>query len=675
MPNHIKTYDGSEDQEDHLNIFQAAAKTKQWAMRTWCHMFNSTLTGNARVWFYDLPAESIDSYDDLKKAFLENFLQQKKYIKDPIELHNIKQRDRESIEDFVRRYKLESRDVKGAPECMRISGFVHGISQIRAWESQTPELIQRGKWQKAPNHERRNRFHHGNNKRVPRGKILRKEDFGTSRGKLSHLIKELKQNSGKEQPKTMKKGETFGKDKALAILMIQPWESVARKKITQSFSPNTEILFPLLDEDEGTEDPMIIEAEIGGHCIHRMVNTTTSEDWRRRALHFGLDELHGCKVTISLQQNYWKTRSQKITSSLPSAVLRNAEAPSRSRRRDQSPTPIEKKKEQAVQHKLLYTYLSQLWIFCLEACGYDLASPRQIREHLYLRIRRERAGGDVLRAVRKRKRASSDRKSKQHTEEVKVIIEAGNNDSKYTTMRLFVTNPVMLKNTITVGGNVLKILKILTSIPRRGYPHTRQIRLRSQAIFYYTKMPFGLRNAGATYQRLVDKAFHKQIGRNLKVYVDNLVIKIRTEDEIVRDIKETFKTLREINMKLNPKKYTIGVEEGMFLGYKVNTKGLTVCPDKVDDVLILPYLKCLKDVQKLNGKLASLNRFLAKSAEKSLPFFKTLKKCTKKSYFHWTTEAEEAFKKMKQLIAELPMLTAPMEKEELIVYLAQLRKT
>ncbi|GKC95734.1 reverse transcriptase domain-containing protein [Tanacetum coccineum] len=109
--------------------------------------------------------------------------------------------------------------------------------------------------------------------------------------------------------------------------------------------------------------------------------------------------------------------------------------------------------------------------------------------------------------------------------------------------------------------------------------------------------------------------------------------------------------------------------------YKVNTKGLKVCSDNVDAVLSLPSPKCLKDVQKLNGKLASLNRFLAKSAEKSLPFFKTLKKCTKKSDFHWTTEAEEAFKQMKQLIAELPMLTAPMEKEELIVYLAAAKET
>ncbi|GJT65897.1 reverse transcriptase domain-containing protein [Tanacetum coccineum] len=127
-------------------------------------------------------------------------------------------------------------------------------------------------------------------------------------------------------------------------------------------------------------------------------------------------------------------------------------------------------------------------------------------------------------------------------------------------------------------------------------------------------------------------------------------------------------------MKLNPKKCTFRMREDMFLGYKVNTDRLKVCPDKVEAVLSLPSSKCLKDVQRLNGKLASLNRFLSKSAEKSLPFFKTLKKCTKKSDFQWTAEAETAFKQMKKLIAELPMLTAPKEKEELLIYLAAARE-
>ncbi|GKA51800.1 reverse transcriptase domain-containing protein [Tanacetum coccineum] len=189
MPSHIKTYDGSEDPEDHLKIFQTAAKTERRVMPTWCHMFNSTLTGNARVWFDDLLPESINSYDDLKKAFLENYLQQKKCIKDPIEIHNIKQREGESTEDFVKRYKLESRDVNGAPECMRISGFVHGITN--------PELIKR--------------LHDKIPKTV--NEMMRIEEM-LKEGKLAHLIKELKQNNGKEQPKVTKKGETSGKDKA-----------------------------------------------------------------------------------------------------------------------------------------------------------------------------------------------------------------------------------------------------------------------------------------------------------------------------------------------------------------------------------------------------------------------------------------------------------------------------
>ncbi|GJT73520.1 reverse transcriptase domain-containing protein [Tanacetum coccineum] len=155
----------------------------------------------------------------------------------------------------------------------------------------------------------------------------------------------------------------------------------------------------------------------------------------------------------------------------------------------------------------------------------------------------------------------------------------------------------------------------------------------SQGVYCYTKMPFSLKNAGTTYQRLVDKAFNSQVGQNVEVYVDDLVIKSYTEAEMLRNIDETFRLLRKINMKLNPK-------------------------------------NIIKEVQSLNEKLDSLNRFLSKSAEKSLPLFKTLKKCIKKSDFHWTPEAEQAFKQLKQHLSELPLLVAPKPKEELIVYLS-----
>ncbi|GKC36820.1 reverse transcriptase domain-containing protein [Tanacetum coccineum] len=129
----------------------------------------------------------------------------------------------------------------------------------------------------------------------------------------------------------------------------------------------------------------------------------------------------------------------------------------------------------------------------------------------------------------------------------------------------------------------------------------------SQGVYCYTKILFDLKNVRATYQRPVDKAFEKQIGRNLEVYVDDLVIKSHTQD-ILKDIKETFQTLRKINMKLNPKNCTFGAEEGVFLGHIVNMKGIKACPEKEKAVIKLQSPRTLKEVQSLNGKLASLNR-------------------------------------------------------------------
>ncbi|GKC15482.1 hypothetical protein Tco_1012264 [Tanacetum coccineum] len=128
--------------------------------------------------------------------------------------------------------------------------------------------------------------------------------------------------------------------------------------------------------------------------------------------------------------------------------------------------------------------------------------------------------------------------------------------------------------------------------------------------------------------------------------------------------------MRQINMKLNPKKCTFGASEGMFLGYLIGTDGIKPCPDKTKAVIQLPSLRTMKEVQSLNGKLAGLNRFLSKSADKSLPLFKTLKKCTKKGDFRWTIEVEADFTQLKQHIAALPTLVAPRPGEELIIYLS-----
>nr|GEY37322.1 hypothetical protein [Tanacetum cinerariifolium] len=139
------------------------------------------------------------------------------------------------------------------------------------------------------------------------------------------------------------------------------------------------------------------------------------------------------------------------------------------------------------------------------------------------------------------------------------------------------------------------------------------------------------------YKGLVDSAFKEQIRINLEAYVDDMVIKSRTEQNIIKDIEQTFSTLRRINMKLNPKKYSFGMEDGKFLGCVVTSEGIRANPEKTKAVMDMPSPRTLKQMQSLNGKLAALKRFLSK----------------------WTKAAEAAFLKMKKLVFELPTLTTP----------------
>nr|KAJ0222828.1 hypothetical protein LSAT_V11C200097150 [Lactuca sativa] len=174
--------------------------------------------------------------------------------------------------------------------------------------------------------------------------------------------------------------------------------------------------------------------------------------------------------------------------------------------------------------------------------------------------------------------------------------------------------------------------------------------------FCYTKMPFGLKNVGATYQRLVDSVFTKQIGKNIEVYVDDMVIKSSHESKMLQDIKQTFRTLERVKMKLNPAKCTVGVEEGQFLGYYVTKQVIQPSPVKVDEFMETPPPGTLREVHGLNEKFTAVSRFISKSAGKAMPLFHTLKGCIEKNNFQWTAVAEEALQKIKEALHKLPTL-------------------
>ena len=159
--------------------------------------------------------------------------------------------------------------------------------------------------------------------------------------------------------------------------------------------------------------------------------------------------------------------------------------------------------------------------------------------------------------------------------------------------------------------------------------------------------------------------FAHQLGRNVQVYVDDMLVKNVRKNDHLSDLQETFNTLRSYNMKLNPSKCVFGVTAGKFLGFMVSQRGIEVNPEKVRAILELEPPRTIKAVQSLNGKVAALNRFVSKATDKCLPFFRVLRKS-----FEWTDECQKAFKDLKKYLSSPPLLSPSMPGEELYLYIA-----
>jgi hypothetical protein len=191
-------------------------------------------------------------------------------------------------------------------------------------------------------------------------------------------------------------------------------------------------------------------------------------------------------------------------------------------------------------------------------------------------------------------------------------------------------------------------------------------------VYCYVCMPFGLKNAGATSQRLMRKALGAQMGRNVEAYVDDIVVKTRKSHTIIEDLEKTFANLRKVNIKLNPAKCTFGVPLGKFLGFLVSHYGIEENLDKVKAIKEMRPPRNLKEMQRLAGCMAALGYFIARSGEKVLPFFKLMKHTGK---FEWTLEADKAFTELKRYLTSPPIMVAPTFHEPLLLYIAVTPKT
>ncbi|XP_043812456.1 uncharacterized protein LOC122723651 [Manihot esculenta] len=178
--------------------------------------------------------------------------------------------------------------------------------------------------------------------------------------------------------------------------------------------------------------------------------------------------------------------------------------------------------------------------------------------------------------------------------------------------------------------------------------------------YCYRAMPFGLKNARATYQRLMNKIFKDQISRNVEVYVDDMVVKSPTFQQHLTDLREVFEVLEQYRMRLNPAKCAFFIREGKFFGYMESGKDIEPNLEKLEAILKMSEPTCVRDVQRLTGRVVALNRFMSRSVERCLPFFKKLRKVPN---FEWTEDCREAFKELKSYLSSPHVLSSPLEGE------------
>ncbi|XP_021721509.1 uncharacterized protein K02A2.6-like [Chenopodium quinoa] len=152
----------------------------------------------------------------------------------------------------------------------------------------------------------------------------------------------------------------------------------------------------------------------------------------------------------------------------------------------------------------------------------------------------------------------------------------------------------------------------------------------------------------------------------MEVYIDDMLVKSKKAEDHVGHLKQSFDVLRQYGMKLNPTKCSFGVSAGKFLGYIMTQRGIEASPDQIKAIINIQSPRNIKEVQKLTGRVAALNRFISKSFDKCCPFYDVL---WKNNDVLWTEKHEKALQDLKKYMASPPLLSKAKEHETLQLYL------
>ncbi|GJR62000.1 reverse transcriptase domain-containing protein [Tanacetum coccineum] len=429
------------------------------------------------------------------------------------------------------------------------------------------------------------------------------------RRRLTHLVKDIKKKKEKvsdtqlgeqkEERKKAKPAETH-------VLMISRKSCNPRKRYAEEdYNKVGEITFPPVTKDKSLADPVIIKAYVSGRQVNRvyMDSGSSCEVIYEHCFLKLKPSIRSLRVDsktplVGFSEEYsWPLGEVPLEITIGEGLLIITKMPNFVIVRSDSP------------HNLL------LGRTAMQQMGIVVSTIHEaIKFHTPKGIGTLLSKNSPQGPEKEQKIASKARQADK--EDILSCVDAEEN---------IVVNKQYPEQTITIGRQLqmktkLKLQELLKA-------HTDVFAWTTAHI---TGVPRTIINAGATYQRLIDKVFGCQVGRNMEVNADEMVIKSNSKEEMLADIKETLERLRVINLKLDPKKCSFGVEEGRFLGHLITKQGIKADPSKVKAISDLQPPKSFSEIQSLDKKLATINRFLSKGADKMLPFMRTLKNCTNK---------------------------------------------
>nr|ABA91954.2 retrotransposon protein, putative, unclassified [Oryza sativa Japonica Group] len=644
-PTIAEKYDGSVNPAEFLQVYTTGIEAAGGDDRVMANFFPMALKGQARGWLMNLPPASVHSWEDLCQQFTMNFQGTYPRPGEEADLHAVQRRDDESLRSYIQRFCQVRNTIPCIPAHTVIYAFRGGVRHNRMLEKiaskepqTTAELFQLA------------------------DRVARKEEAWTWNPSGSGVAASAAPGSAaqigwRDRRRKKRLAHTDDEGHVLAV----EGASRATRKGRPAGGKKNEAGAPNRERPTGKWCTMKMPGPGGPISVHGDLKVALA-CLEQRADHLaaaskpeGGDERLGASAPATPRQ--WMITGDEVPEDALVSFLRaNAD------------------------------------VFAWRPADMP-GVPREVIEHR-LAVR------PGARPVRQKVRRQAPERQAFIREEVARLLEAG--FIREVIHPEWLANPVVVPKANGKLRMCIDYTDLNKACPKDPYPLPRidqivdstagcdllcfldaysgyhQIRMAREdeektafitpiGTYCYTTMPFGLKNAGPTFQRTTRISLGNQLGRNVEAYVDDLVVKTRNQEMLLSDLAETFESLRSARIKLNPDKCVFGVPAGKLLGFLVSARGIEANPEKIRAIERMRPPSKLRDVQCVTGCMAALSRFISRLGEKALPLFKLLKRS---GPFTWTEEAENALTQLKAYLSSPPVMVAPEPDEPLLLYLA-----